>query len=103
MRRNLPTSGHAAAAGILRVMNPNLLNRIRAEFLEMPGLRLTVSQVQRLCGIDAAACRAVLDALVDAKFLSVKSNSYFRASDGVFPTPRFLKINRFSERARTAS
>ena len=49
-----------------------LLNRIRAEFLEMPGLRLTREQVQRLCGVERAACQMVLDALADVKVLCHK-------------------------------
>jgi hypothetical protein len=47
------------------------LERIRAEFSEMPGLRLTADQVQRLCGVDWETCHAVLDALVGAKVLRV--------------------------------
>ena len=54
-----------------------LVGRIRAEFLEMPGLRLTKAQAQRLWGLDGKACDALLDALVDAKFL-------FRTRDGAF-------------------
>jgi hypothetical protein len=54
-----------------------LLRRIRGEFLEMPGMRLTRPQAQRLWGLDAALCDALLDALVDARFL-------FRTSDGAF-------------------
>ena len=46
------------------------IQRIRAEFQEMPGLRLTAAQVQRLCGVEADVCKAVLAAFVDAKFLS---------------------------------
>jgi hypothetical protein len=42
-----------------------VFNRIRAEFLEMPGLRLTSEQVQRLCGIERTICQLVLDMLVD--------------------------------------
>ena len=45
------------------------LTRIRADYLEMPGMRLTAAQVQRLCGIDGAKCQRVLDALVETKFL----------------------------------
>lgn len=59
------------------------LERIQAEFLEMPGLRLTVDQARRLCGVDRGVCQGVLDALVDAKFLCVKSDgSYARQTDG---------------------
>lgn len=31
-----------------------LLNRIRAEYLEMPGLCLKLEQAQRLCGVERA-------------------------------------------------
>lgn len=59
------------------------LQRLRGEFLEMPGLRLTVPQAERLCGVDPAVCKAILDALVEAKFLSVKQDgSYGRVTDG---------------------
>ena len=33
-----------------------ILDRLRGEFREMPGMRLTVEQVQRLCGIEPALC-----------------------------------------------
>ena len=35
----------------------------------MPGLQLTLVQAQRLFGLDPAACRQVIDSLVDASFL----------------------------------
>lgn len=35
----------------------------------MPGLQLTPPQAQRLWGLDAAVCRYVIDALVEASFL----------------------------------
>src|ERR687896_292834 len=57
--------------------------RIRAEYLEMPGMRLTPEQVQRLSGVDHAVCRHILDALVEAKFLRVGTDgSYMRLMDG---------------------
>jgi hypothetical protein len=46
-----------------------LVGRIRAEFLEMPGLRLTVAQASRLWGLDEGACRRVIEVLVGASFL----------------------------------
>jgi hypothetical protein len=46
-----------------------LVGRIRAEFLEMPGLRLTVAQASRLWGLDEGACRHVIDLLIDSSFL----------------------------------
>jgi len=60
-----------------------ILERLRAEFLEMPGLRLTAEQVHRLCGVEQKTCRAVLDALVSEKFLCAKSDgTYARLTDG---------------------
>jgi hypothetical protein len=60
--------------------------RIRGEFLEMPGLRLTIGQAQRLCGVDRAMCQAVLDALVDAGFLDARADgTYARAGEGRGP------------------
>ena len=52
-------------------MSPNLslLNRVRSEFIEMPGLRLRIDQAQRLWNLDRAICESVLLSLVDAKFL----------------------------------
>ena len=46
-----------------------LVGRIRSEFLEMPGLRLTVLQASRLWGLDEESCRRVIDALVGSSFL----------------------------------
>ena len=46
-----------------------LLDRVRAEFIEMPGLHLTVRQAERLWGVDAAACTRVIDTLVESAFL----------------------------------
>jgi len=55
----------------------DVLQRVQGEYIEMPGLRLTTAQAQRLWGLDRAACDALLSALVDAKFL-------FRTRDGAF-------------------
>ena len=46
-----------------------LVGRIRAEFLEMPGLRLTVTQASRLWGLDEGSCQRVIDALIGTSFL----------------------------------
>jgi hypothetical protein len=55
----------------------DVLRRVRGEYIEMPGLRLTSAQAQRLWGLDRASCDALLGALVDSKFL-------FRTQDGAF-------------------
>lgn len=46
-----------------------LAHRVRAEFNEMPGLRLTLPQAARLWGLEPPACQVVIDVLVSAAFL----------------------------------
>lgn len=65
-----------------------MLDRIRAEFIEMPGLRLTLDQVVRLCGVDRSVCRSILDTLVEARVLSVKDGRYARLTDGQLSWPQ---------------
>lgn len=56
------------------------LSRIRAEYLEMPGLNLTLAQARRLWGLDELMSSALLDALVDTQFLRrTASGAYVRA------------------------
>ena len=66
----------------------SVIERVRAEYREIPGLRLKAEQVQRLCGIERTICQLVLDELVKAQFLSLKSDGYYvRLSDGSVPQP----------------
>ena len=60
----------------------DVLRRIKGEFLEMPGLRLTLAQAQRLWGLDRFACDSLLGALVDAKFLRKTRDGAFVRSEG---------------------
>ena len=46
------------------------LRLIQAEYLEMPGLHLTKPQVRRLWGLDEQTCDSLLNALVNARFLT---------------------------------
>jgi hypothetical protein len=46
-----------------------IVERVRGEFNEMPGLQLTIPQAARLLGIEPEACRHVIDTLVDSSFL----------------------------------
>ena len=48
----------------------------------MPGLRLTVEQVQRLCGEERELCRRVLDVLVDEKFLCLNAHGLYARLTG---------------------
>jgi hypothetical protein len=69
-----------------------VLERLRAEYLEMPGMKLRMEQVQRLCGIEQTMCKLVLDALVRTSFLCLKSDgTYVRLTEGSSPRPRPVK------------
>ncbi len=54
-----------------------VLERIRAEYLEMPGMSLKLEQVQRLCGIEQSICQMAPDSLVEANFLCPKSDGSY--------------------------
>jgi len=55
------------------------LRRVRADFMEMPGLQLTLQQAARLWAFDAAFCGEVLAALVAARFLVRSRDTFIRA------------------------
>jgi hypothetical protein len=55
----------------------SILCRIRAEYSEMPGLKLTAAQARRLWGIDRESCDGLLAGLVTSGFLA-------RTRDGAF-------------------
>ncbi len=77
--------------------------RLRAEFLEMPGLCLKRDQVQRLCGVERAMCQMVLDALVGEEFLCVKlDGQYARLTTGHHPHPAKADLGT-GTRAKQAS
>jgi hypothetical protein len=62
-----------------------VLQRIQGEYIEMPGLRLTPAQAQRLWGLEQDVCDALLGALVDAKFLSVTQDGAYIRLEGAQP------------------
>jgi hypothetical protein len=56
-------------------------HRVRTEYLEMPGMKLTRSQVRRLWLLDPPLCDAVLDVLVESGFLRRRrDDTYSRVS-----------------------
>ena len=56
-----------------------LVERVRAEFHEMPGLRLTEPQARRLLAIERETCETVLNSLVRAGVLRrLPDGSYVR-------------------------
>jgi len=59
-----------------------LLHRVRSEFLEMPGLRLTPAQAARLWALDRPTSDRVLDGLTSAGFLAKNGKgAYLLASE----------------------
>ena len=46
-----------------------IVSRVREEFREMPGLRLTPAQATRLWGLEEQTCAAVIDRLVATEYL----------------------------------
>jgi hypothetical protein len=62
----------------------NLLARARSEFLEMPGLSITVSQASRLWNLTPSVAGDLLGALAGSHFLLRRDNGTFvRACEGV--------------------
>jgi len=59
----------------------DLLARIRGEYLEMPGLALSLDQAQRLWNLPRQECEGLLDALVGSGFLAYKRLGMFVRAD----------------------
>ena len=60
---------HVASSPERQPSSDRLVRRIRAEYLEMPGLCLTIEQAQRLWSLEPHTCEALLDSLIDLRFL----------------------------------
>ena len=58
-----------------------LLDIVRGEYVEMPGLRLSSRQAQRLWAIDAETCNAVLGALERVHFLEQTADGEFMRAE----------------------
>jgi len=69
--------GAAMTESLVIVSRQQILRRVHAEYLEMPGLRLTRKQAQRLWGIDEQTCMQILESLTQEKFL-------YRMDDGTY-------------------
>ena len=61
-----------------------LVQRVRGEYREMPGLRLTFAQACRLWHMDSASCHAVLARLVSEGILVQTRHGHYIAT----PAPR---------------
>jgi hypothetical protein len=77
------------------------LPRIRGEYREMPGMRLTLEQAQRLWGLDRRTCEQALGSLVDEHFLTRGADgAYGRPSDVHAPRPQMARANLESHRKK---
>ena len=56
--------------------------RIRAEYREMPGMRLTIAQAARLFGLERSSCEQVLKTLVVAGELWTDGRQFLRSNAG---------------------
>lgn len=63
---------------------PALIDRIRREFTELPGLKLTPAQCCRLWHVDEQACRLAMTSLITEGFLRETPSGAFIA----LPRPR---------------
>lgn len=60
-----------------------LLRRIRGEFRDMPGLKLTPAQASRLFGVEPTLCERLFMALVEGRHLLQGPDGRFRRPDPV--------------------
>ena len=56
------------------------LRRVRAEYAEMPELRLTSQQASRLLGLEPLSCQVILRWLVDDGYLRLRKGRYVKAT-----------------------
>lgn len=64
-----------------RSIDNGWLVRARGEYLEMPGLSLTLCQAQRLWGLAPKVSEAILDALVQVGFLRQTTHGRYVRAD----------------------
>jgi hypothetical protein len=75
---------HPGLKAMNKAASPHVVQRIRAEYLEMPGLTLKPAQIQRLCGVERSVCETALASLVETGFLSMRPDGAY----GRFPRRR---------------
>jgi len=59
----------------------DIQRRIEGEYLEMPGLILSVEQAQRLWALDQPSCELYLAALVRTRFLRMTADGRYVRAD----------------------
>ena len=61
----------------MSAVNKDLIQRVKAEYVEMPGLALTHRQARRLWNMDSELCDHVLRELVLERFLWERRGGVF--------------------------
>jgi DNA-binding IclR family transcriptional regulator len=59
----------------------DLIRRVRSEYLEMPGLKLTPAQASRLWGLDPSTAQRLLGTLMDSQFLTRTRDGHYRRAE----------------------
>ena len=59
-----------------------VLHRVRGEFREMPGMRLTLEQAMRLWSLNRETCASVLDELMASRFIERDINGRYKLAHG---------------------
>jgi hypothetical protein len=75
---HLAQAGAASGTDMHAMFFRKLVQRIREEFEEAPGLRLTSSEGARFWGLDLATCERVLTELLATGFLARGSDTRYR-------------------------
>jgi hypothetical protein len=68
----------------MKIAEPLLAERlrvVRAEYLEVPGMHLTKAEMQRLWGLDAQTCDALVATLVGSRFLRLTRHDRYARFD----------------------
>jgi hypothetical protein len=64
------------------VDDQDLHARIRGEYREMPGLKLTLAQASRLFNLEPGRCARALETLVTGGVLRTDGRAFIRAPEG---------------------
>ena len=90
MNKHTNPRAHAAVSMPVTVATPpesaepwhdDLVRRVRGEYLEMPGLALTLGQAQRMWNLHRGECERLLGDLVDSGFLACTPLGMFVRAD----------------------
>ena len=57
-------------------------SRVRAEFAEMPGMRVTLEQAMRLWSLNRETCESVIGELIASRFLQRDLHGRYRLARG---------------------